>query len=78
MAATKAKKTNSVFEDPLLEKSMKTYFSYNIPKFTEILQIALMLLGYKSEEINENRSNALDFRKFKNPDFPQELLQKLD
>ena len=52
-----------MFEEAAFEKSMNTYFSYNTPKYKEILQIALMLLRYDKNGINEPRSNSLDFRK---------------
>jgi IMP cyclohydrolase len=42
---------------------MNTYLNYNIPKYKEIIQIVLMLLGYKKEDINLPRSNILDGRK---------------
>lgn len=48
---------------------MRTYFNYNVPKFKEILQIALMLLGYSMKDINMSRRNTLDFRKVKSPEF---------
>lgn len=45
-------------------KSLGTYLSYKIPKYKEIIQIALMLLGYKKHNINLPRSNILDARKY--------------
>jgi hypothetical protein len=44
---------------------MRTYFDYNTPKYKEIIQIALMLLGYKLTDINLPRKNVLNFRRIK-------------
>ena len=56
---------------------MKTYFAYHVPKYTEILQIALMLLRYPKEEINLPRSNTLDFRKVSSSAFVEQFMNKL-
>ena len=56
---------------------METYFNYNIPKYQQIYQIALMLLGYPKEEINLPRTNTLNFRKVKDQKFTEEFLSKL-
>ena len=56
---------------------METYLNYNIPKYQQIYQIALMLLGYPKDEINLPRKNVLNFRKVKNQKFIEEFLNKL-
>ena len=52
-----------VLQESSYQSSMKAYARYNQPKFKEVVQIVLMLLGKPKEEINLPRSNALDHRK---------------
>lgn len=56
---------------------MKVYFSYNVPKFKEVVQIALMLLRYDKAEINLPRSNNLNFLKVSDEKFVKEFMGKL-
>ena len=45
---------------------MNVYLNYNIPKFTELIQIWCMILGYKKEDINHPKTNTLNHRKIIN------------
>jgi hypothetical protein len=57
---------------------MNSYLNYNIPKFKEIVQLTLMLLGYKKDEINLPRSNTLDSRKCLKKEFIKKMLVDLE
>jgi len=52
-----------VLQEQPFQNSLNAYLNYNIPKFQEIVQITLMILGYKKTDINLPRSNSLDVRK---------------
>lgn len=45
---------------------MEVYLNYNVPKFTELIQIWCMLLGMNKKDINLPQSNQLDHRKIIN------------
>ena len=49
ISVAKCKKMEGVFSEAFIEKSMEVYFAYSIPKYRQIYQIALMLLGYPKE-----------------------------
>jgi HSP20 family molecular chaperone IbpA len=66
---------NALFDEQIIEKSMKAYFDYNIAKYKEIYQIALMLLGYKKEDINMERKNKVNWRKVRTPDFVDKFME---
>ena len=57
---------------------MNSYLSYRIPKYSEIVQIVLMILGRKKEEINLPRSNALDCRKCLRKQFIETMMNQLE
>lgn len=56
---------------------MEVYLNYNVPKFTELIQIWCLLLGYAKKDINLPQSNQLDHRKVINPESFKNLLSKL-
>jgi len=57
---------------------MHAYLTYHLPKYTEIIQIALMILGHKKEDINISRTNILDHRKCIQKAFLEKMLLDLD
>lgn len=56
---------------------MEIYLNYNVPKFTELIQIWCMLLQISKNEINMSQSNILDHRKIINTLSFKNLLEKL-
>ena len=58
--------------------SMNAYAKYNQPKFKEIVQIVLMLLGKKKAEINLPRSNALNHRRCITADGLTQMMEELE
>jgi hypothetical protein len=57
---------------------MVAYTRYNLPKFKEIIQIVLMLLGHPKREINLPRSNSLDHRKCITGEVMGKLMDELE
>ena len=57
---------------------MGVYLKYKIPKYSEIVQLALMLLSHKKEDINLPRSNALDTRKCLNTEFIETMMENIE
>mgnify|MGYP000918100971 CR=1 FL=1 len=65
-------------QEQTLKNSMEVYLNYNVPKFTELIQIWCLLLGFPKKEINLPQSNQLDHRKIINPESFKNLLSKLE
>ena len=57
---------------------MEVYLNYNVPKFTELIQIWCFLLGYDKKDINLTQSNQLNHRKIINPESFKNLLTRLE
>ena len=66
-----------MLSDEAYAKSRTTFQDYCVPKYLEILQIGLMLVGYAKEEINLPESNVLNWRKVRKVEFIDQFLEKL-
>lgn len=66
MSLIKCEKTRQLLSEPQFKASMDVYLNYNVPKFTDLIQILCMLLGLSKKDINIAQSNQLDHRKIIN------------
>ena len=57
---------------------MNIYAKYNMPKYKEIIQLVLMLLGRPKDSINLPRSNNLDHRKCITSEGVSKMMEDLD
>ena len=73
----KVGKMIKILQEQAYVNSMNFYLNYKVPKFQEIVQIVLMLLGNEKPQINLARSNALDCRKCLKRDFIEKLMVDL-
>lgn len=74
----KCGKLLKVLQEQAYLNSLQAYLHYHLPKFREVVQIVLMLLGKPKAEINLPRSNTLDHRKCIRRDYIDRMLADLE
>lgn len=67
-----------VIQEQAYLASLQAYLHYHLPKYREIVQIVLMLLGRPKAEINQPRSNSLDHRKCIRKDYIERMMTDLE
>ncbi len=74
----KCTKMLKLLQDQAYQNSLSTYLSYHLPKYKEIIQIVLMLLGKPKNQINLPRSNTLNHRLCIQKAYIQKMMEGLE
>lgn len=67
-----------VVQEQAYQNSLQAYLHYHLPKYREIVQIVLMILGRPKTEINLPRSNSLNYRKCIKKDYIEKMIADLE
>lgn len=78
LTVIKCAKLIKVIQEPAYQNSLQAYLHYHLPKFREVVQIVLMLVGRPKAEISLPRSNSLDHRKCIRKDYIEKMVADLE